>query len=53
MLQDKEFADVTLASNDEKHIDARRIILSSQSFFLQKNSETELEKICYYFSPKS
>ena len=42
----KEFTDVTLATNDDKQVDAHRIILSSQSLFfnriLQKNGKSNL-----------
>ena len=46
MLKDKEFTDVTLATNDNKQVDAHRIILSSQSSFfnriLKENSKREI-----------
>ena len=43
ILTEKSYADVTLVCNDDKHVDAHRIILSSQSLFfkrlLQMNSK--------------
>ena len=35
-LNNKSFTDVTLACNDDKHVDAHRIILSSQSLFFRR-----------------
>ena len=35
-FNNKSFTDVTLVCNDDKHIDAHRIILSAQSLFFNK-----------------
>ena len=36
ILLDTEFTDVTLATNDDKQVDAHRIILSSESLFFKR-----------------
>ena len=51
MLNQKLFTDVTLACNDDKQVDAHRIILSSQSLFFRKILETNKEKDILVYLP--
>ena len=50
-MLDKEFTDVTLASNDDRQVDAHRIMLSSQSKFFNRILKTNPRRDILIYLP--